>query len=526
MRPLTIEQFNALDDHRQETDLKVVGHIPEYVTGSLYRTGPGGYQVLKDGQSKVTSHWFDGYTVTHKFDLSGGDTPRVRYSSYNQVDDLVEQVRKTGNREEITFGQKRDPCDGLFKKFKTMFAPSEPGKAHSANIGVTFRETTPAERASIGGNRKVMTLTTDNQFSKHFDAETLEPLGVTDQKALHPALKGPLSGAHAAHDPVNGDIFNYNLDLGPTHVYRVFRASPSSGKVDVLATIKGHDIRGSYIHSMSITENFVVLTIWPAFYQMLGISILWNRNLLDAIAPFNSSAKTTWVVIDRRHDRGIVKKFTTPGFFCFHTVNAWEEPSKSDPNSVDVLCELVEFEDLSILHKFYYENMTSDGTGVAQFDKQHPIATGLARYKLANVPMQGNAKPAVAERVMYHAAPDSGDLPRINPNFATKRHRYVWGITSRGLSSFIDCIVKTDTTLGGPGLIWERPKHTPGEAIFVPRPGGVEEDDGVVLSVILNGETGTSYLLCLDGKTMQELGRAEVGHPVGFGFHGTFVSDH
>lgn len=35
------------------------------------------------------------------------------------------------------------------------------------------------------------------------------------------------------------------------------------------------------------------------------------------------------------------------------------------------------------------------------------------------------------------------------------------------------------------------------------------EDGGWPLSCILNGETGTGYLLCLDAETLQEVGRAE-----------------
>ena len=67
-------------------------------------------------------------------------------------------------------------------------------------------------------------------------------------------------------------------------------------------------------------------------------------------------------------------------------------------------------------------------------------------------------------------------------------------------------------------------KHTPGEAIFVPDPDRNEEDGGFLLSVILDGEKGTSYLLCLDAENMQEVGRAEVGAAVGFGFHGCHVA--
>jgi torulene dioxygenase len=70
---------------------------------------------------------------------------------------------------------------------------------------------------------------------------------------------------------------------------------------------------------------------------------------------------------------------------------------------------------------------------------------------------------------------------------------------------------------------WQKFAHTPGEPIFVPNPEGTEEDDGVLLSVVLDGIKESSYLLCLDPKTMAELGRAEVGGIVGLGFHGLHI---
>ena len=51
-----------------------------------------------------------------------------------------------------------------------------------------------------------------------------------------------------------------------------------------------------------------------------------------------------------------------------------------------------------------------------------------------------------------------------------------------------------------------------------PRDGA--EDDGVLLSVVLDGPAHTSYLLCLDARTMEELGRAEADFAIGAGFHG------
>jgi torulene dioxygenase len=45
---------------------------------------------------------------------------------------------------------------------------------------------------------------------------------------------------------------------------------------------------------------------------------------------------------------------------------------------------------------------------------------------------------------------------------------------------------------------------------MIPNPEGTSEDDGVLLSVVLDGMRGKSYLLCLDARNLSELGRANV----------------
>lgn len=87
----------------------------------------------------------------------------------------------------------------------------------------------------------------------------------------------------------------------------------------------------------------------------------------------------------------------------------------------------------------------------------------------------------------------------------------------------IDGLVKTDA-VKGTSLFWEQDKHTPSEPVFIPTPGdGLDEDDGVILSVIFDGIRSTSYLICLNARTMEELGRADVERPVGLTFHGVHM---
>ena len=55
------------------------------------------------------------------------------------------------------------------------------------------------------------------------------------------------------------------------------------------------------------------------------------------------------------------------------------------------------------------------------------------------------------------------------------------------------------------------------------RPEAEHEDDGVLLSVVLDAEAETSFLLVLDAADLSELARAQAPHHIPFGFHGQFA---
>ena len=59
--------------------------------------------------------------------------------------------------------------------------------------------------------------------------------------------------------------------------------------------------------------------------------------------------------------------------------------------------------------------------------------------------------------------------------------------------------------------------------MFVAEPGAEDEDDGVLLSVVLDAERGGSSLLVLDARDLSELARAEAPHHIPFGFHGQYT---
>lgn len=480
------------------------------------------------------SHWFDGFAHTHRFDIVASDQDhgetKVVYSSRRQSDEHVSAVKRMGWRSSTSFGQRADPCIGIFAKFMSLFEPRH------QNVNVVVLPNFPGlpekrpDESAIGHRTGVASvyLSTDNWSYQEIDPDTLEPLGFAFQTRLHPDLKGPLSCAHAQRDPDTGDWFNFNIAMGRRATYRVFRVSHATGATDILASISEPDLQAAYIHSFFLTENYVVLCVPSSHYAWNGLKIMWENNLIDALKPFDKSRRCKWFVVDRRRGHGVVARFSTPAAFFFHSVNAFEEHTKDDHGQQRTLLnlDLTMYDTSDVMFGLYYDVLLDrDGAHRAYWaDKgRQNLASRHVRYRF-QMPLSeqtdDEAAAATAELVLSIRSPHSGELSTIHPDKAGRPYRYVYGMCTRGLSTYMDSIVKTDLETRG-AVLWSGPRaHTPGEPVFVPRPGGTDEDDGVVLSVVLDGTTQKSYLLCLDARTMEELGRAEADFAIGVGFHG------
>lgn len=611
---LTTTKFENLEEHRGPVELDIQGSFPPWTAGTLFRTGPGTNQIEgtpcgPDGVFHI-SHWFDGLAHTHRFDIvapqkEGHNKIKIMYSSRRQSDKWVEFVKKNGPRNVITFAQKADPCVGLFSKLMSTWRSAAFGisteTARFENVGVTVQLDVPG-LPSQAGHRSAPTvwLGTDAHFLCEVDRDTLEPLGIARQKQLHSSLDGPCSCAHVQRCPRTGDYFNVNIKPGAAATYRIFRVCAATGKTDILATISRFDLPMVYFHSFFLSENFVVLCLPSSHLKAYGLGVLWEKNMLDAIVPFDKENKCKWFVVDRVHGRGVVAEFETDAAFFFHTVNCFEEPiaagvaekknnhSHTEGAAVNIICDVVEYPNMDIAHALYYDALLNRQGHDRSKSKKDPANTlpRLARWKFTvalPVPEPTTAKTEQgpetqspvssswiwssyrpfswlgmqatssttssssssprgaqplprraafakqgglnAEKIFTILAPHIGELPTINPAYHTRSHRYVYSLAMSGRSTLTDSIVKTDTVTRQV-LQWNNSHgHTPGEAIFVARPGATMEDDGMLLSVVLDGISSKSYLLCLDARTMVEAGRAEMAFAVGLGFHGIHTTE-
>jgi torulene dioxygenase len=447
---------------------------------------------------------------------------------------VIERIKKSGRHEGYSFAGKYDLCMSYFQKVQSVFTPvPKPDRPDQVNVSISISANYPGlsgigareEKPATQDRLATLCSKSDISFVQMLDPQTLEPIGLARQKSLHPSLVGMGSATHAKSDPNTGDVYNFNLNFGRTGTYRVFGVSASTGTTSVLATVYA---RPSYVHSLFLTEHYVILCVWNAFYYLGGVTIPYHKNLVDALATFDGSQPAKWFVVDRTPaeagGKGLVATYESDAFFAFHSINAFEEKG-GQAGEIDIVADVVAYDNNDIIKRFYLDNLMSDSpTAKGLSDKAFASCrSSFRQHRLCNVHSGSRSQPRRTELVFSDGAEFSVELPTINQSMLMRKHRYVYCVTDTGNSSFFDGLVKYDIDTRS-GVQWHQHGQTAGEPIFVADPTSTDEDGGVVLSVVLDGIKGKSYLLVLDAKTMKEVGRAKVDGPVGFGFHGTHVS--
>jgi beta,beta-carotene 9',10'-dioxygenase len=466
-RPGYATGLETLDSEGEIKSLPVEGSIPEWLTGTLLRNGPAKFEAGE----RPLNHWFDGLAMLHRFSFGAG---RVSYA--NRF--LRSRAYEAAESGQISYSEfATDPCRSIFKRAATLFRPQ---LTDNCNVNLT----------RLGDEYVAMT---ETPLPVAFDPETLETLGV----AFEPP--GVHATAHPHHDPERGELIAYVTHFGPRSEYRLFAQRDRAGQRRIASMRVAEP---SYMHSFALTERYAVLVGFPFVVNPL--------RLATGARPFIENYRWkpelgTRVLVFERGDGALRGVYEAEPCFSFHHVNAFERDG-------ELILDMAAYEDASIVDSLYLERLR----------KTPPPPSSLARLRRYRIDID-------RETVDEEALCDTPiELPRIDYRERNGRpYRYVYGIGAPSggeEEEFFDGLVKVDVASGAT-LEWREPGAYPGEPVFVPSPEpGRDEDDGVVLSVVLDGQTATSYLLVLDAAGFTELGRARVPHHIPFGFHGQYFS--
>ncbi|WP_445151716.1 carotenoid oxygenase family protein [Baekduia sp. Peel2402] len=445
--------------------LAVSGEVPTWLHGGLVRVTPA----QMDFEKRSVSHWFDGMAMLNRFGFSGDGS--VSYGSRFLDTNARREALASGGTSINGFAT--DPCRSLFQRVQSVFNQDI---TDNANVNLS----------RVGDEYIAMT---ETPIPVRFDPETLETLGHDEGAKKY----GQISTAHPHHDPEHGELINFAAHLGRKSVYKIYaRATATESRT--LATMAVRE--PSYMHSFALTERYVVLLENPLVVNPLKLALgaksfinnyVWKPELGMRIHAFD------------RKTGALARSWKTDAFFVFHTINAYEDGDA-------LVVDLCAYDDASII-------------GLLELDR---LRTNADAYGPQARPLRLTL--GVDGGVDTRALADVDlELPRINYRANNgKPYRYVYG-GSTGDAAFLKRLVKVDVS-DGSHQVWDEPGAWAGEPVFVPRPGATEEDDGVVLSVVLDTDAGTSFLLVLDAQSFTEVARARAPHHIPFGFHGQFFS--
>jgi carotenoid cleavage dioxygenase len=261
------DNFAPTFEERTESDLKVIGQIPESLQGTLLRNGA-------NPQSGESAHWFLGNGMLHGVRIEAGQAKWYR----NRYVKTPLYLKPDG-----------DVMDGLGDM--TMSA---------ANTNV------------IQHAGKIMALEEGHwPFVVSNELETVGPNN----------YGGKLEGAMTAHPkicPETGELLAFSYGMTPPYL-TYLRASASG---ELLQTEQIEVPGATMIHDFNVTRNFVIFMDLPAVWNFegmatTGLPILWDESYsarLGVMPRNGGNADVVWYEIDP--------------CYVFHPLNAYENGDK------------------------------------------------------------------------------------------------------------------------------------------------------------------------------------------------------
>lgn len=117
---------------------------------------------------------------------------------------------------------------------------------------------------------------------------------------------------------------------------------------------------------------------------------------------------------------------------------------------------------------------------------------------------------------------DFVEFPRINYQiYNTRNYNYIYGLSAHKSNGFTNRLAKFCINSKS-YKYWQKENNFPGEPIFVSAPAADSEDEGVILSMVLDTTKQRTYLLILDAGSFSEIARAYLPFAVPFGAHGQY----
>jgi beta,beta-carotene 9',10'-dioxygenase len=465
MESLYLKGFKGQENEITKKEFPVLGNIPEWLNGNLYRMGPGKF---KYGETQV-NHIFDGPGMVHHFNFEKG---KVYYQNKFLRTNVYKESLQLGK---LTHQEYSTDYRSGFQKLMGLFG-KRPKISDNANVNV------------LRVKNDLLAITS-SPSNVHFDAQTLNTYGKYKFDDDFEFYGTP----HPSLDPETGDVWDIAEVISGKPEYIFYKIPFGKSKREIVAKVPTKKL--GYMHSFATTENYIIMIEFPYFLNILKLGVL--QKTFSESLDWEPTKGVNYIIVNK-HTGAVNKIHSNDVFTFYHIANSFEKDEKiiidmpifSEPNEKDLA----------------FKNVTEKGQSLDKYlgfyrFSIHQKTNTISREKLSD---------------------NFIELERINyENNNDKDYQFTYGMSQLPSSNFFDRLIKVDVK-NKVDLFWHEKNTVPGEPVFVPTPNGSSEDDGVILSVILDGETEHSVLMILDAKTMAKIASVPLSQHIPFGFHGQF----
>lgn len=300
--------------------------------------------------------------------------------------------------------------------------------------------------------------------------------------------KQPFS-AHPHRDPHTGALHAICYNALVRHKVQYVRVSPQ-GQVDRVVDIPVQ--HGPMIHDCAITRRYVVVLDLPVTFSF--------RRLLGR-APFpyawNPRHPARVGLLPKEGDARDIRWFDVDPCFVFHPCNAFEREDGS------VVLDVV-------AHRRMFDRA-----------RHGPELDSGARFERWVLPADGGR----AVRTVLHDAPQ--EFPRLDERLTGEPYRYAYAVGFQPDQPGGQPLYRHDLQMGSTVVHGFGPHAVPGEFVFVPRQPTGAEDDGWLVGLVHNRQSGCAEFHVLNADDFTGPPQAVVHIPVRIpaGFHGNWMAE-
>lgn len=440
----------------------IEGHIPRDLEGTLFRNGPGLFEV-------------GGQPIGHPFDADG------MICAFTFQDGKVHFKNRYVRTEGYLKEQQAQKI--LYRGFGTQIS----GGWLANFLNTNFKNAANTNVIYWGNKLWAMW---EGGKPHQLNPQTLDTIGLDD---LGGVLK---KGTFSAHPRIIDETFiNFGVSGISPQTLTIWELNQQGG----LIQSSSYPVEGfSILHDFLVTPHYYICIKHP--FKLNPLPWMLGFRSIEQCLKFDNEEKTKILIISRQSQE--MKVFETEAFFGFHHGNAWKKENKIY---------------LTTICSDYFPQRKRDKMELDKITFDDPIFGQLYQLTIDLSSHQVTRQPLL-ER--------SCDFPSVHPSWMGRENRYLYLSVSQEKTNNapIQAIMKYDQLTGNYQQWTPGKRAFAGEPVFVPREGDLEEDHGYLLSVVYDASLHRSCLVILNAQDLSlPIAKCHLIHHLPQGFHGTWA---